>query len=107
MIKLRDYLQKNSVFISESRIEKSDRNVIYSILEKPRNYQFILKSYSKDFSTETRKVKVSLIDNDKLVFLYKTELYDFTDSLVDILDTLHLKFEPQPNDSMIKIEVSL
>ena len=101
MIKLRDYLQfKQKRMIAESKLDNIDSNMIYKILESPKTTKFRLKSY-KNEEVATYK------QGNNLIFSYNVELYDFTDTLVDILDTLSLKFNSKEDSGKISIQIQI
>jgi len=95
--------------VTESKLDKQDTKMIYSVLEKPRNIKFVLRSFSQELGEDDREVNVSLRNNGVLTFSYNMELYDFTEKLVDILDTLRLKFkaEEERNINTVNIVVQL
>lgn len=101
MIKLRDYLQfKQKRIIVESKLDHIDINMVYKILESPKTTKFRLKSY-KNEEVATYK------QGNNLIFSYNVELYDFTDVLVDILDTLSLKFNSKEDSGKISIQIQI
>ena len=101
MIKLRDYLQfKQKRIIVESKLDHIDINMVYKILESPKTTKFRLKSY-KNEEVATYK------QGNNLTFSYNVELYDFTDVLVDILDTLSLKFNSKEDSGKISIQIQI
>ncbi len=101
MIKLRDYLQfKQKRIIVESKLDHIDINMVYKILESPKTTKFRLKSY-KNEEVATYK------QGNNLIFSYNVELYDFTDLLVDILDTLQMKFNSKEEGNKISIRIQI
>jgi len=101
MIKLRDYLQfKQKRMIAESKLDNIDSNMIYKILESPKTTKFRLKSYKNEEVTTYKQ-------GNNLTFSYNVELYDFTDTLVDILDTLSLKFNSKEDSGKIFIQIQI
>jgi hypothetical protein len=101
MIKLRDYLQfKQKRMIAESKLDNIDSNMIYKILESPKTTKFRLKSYKNEEVTTYKQ-------GNNLTFSYNVELYDFTDTLVDILDTLSLKFNSKEDSGKISIQIQI
>jgi len=101
MIKLRDYLQfKQKRMIAESKLNNIDSNMIYKILESPKTTKFRLKSYKNEEVTTYKQ-------GNNLTFSYNVELYDFTDTLVDILDTLSLKFNSKEDSGKISIQIQI
>ncbi len=101
MIKLRDYLQfKQKRIIVESKLDHIDINMVYKILESPKTTKFRLKSY-KNEEVATYK------QGNNLIFSYNVELYDFTDVLVDILDTLQMKFNSKEEGNKISIRIQI
>lgn len=101
MIKLRDYLQfKQKRMIAESKLNNIDSNMIYKILESPKTTKFRLKSHKNEEVTTYKQ-------GNNLTFSYNVELYDFTDTLVDILDTLSLKFNSKEDSGKISIQIQI
>ena len=101
MIKLRDYLQfKQKRMIAESKLNNIDSNMIYKILESPKTTKFRLKSYKNEEVTTYKQ-------GNNLTFSYNVELYDFTDVLVDILDTLQMKFNSKEEGNKISIRIQI
>ena len=101
MIKLRDYLQfKQKRIIVESKLDHIDINMVYKILESPKTTKFRLKSYKNEEVTTYKQ-------GNNLTFSYNVELYDFTDTLVDILDTLSLKFNSKEDSGKISIQIQI
>lgn len=101
MIKLRDYLQfKQKRMIAESKLDNIDSNMIYKILESPKTTKFRLKSYKNEEVTTYKQ-------GNNLIFSYNVELYDFTDVLVDILDTLQMKFNSKEEGNKISIRIQI
>jgi len=101
MIKLRDYLQfKQKRMIAESKLDNIDSNMIYKILESPKTTKFRLKSYKNEEVTTYKQ-------GNNLTFSYNVELYDFTDVLVDILDTLSFKFNSKEDSGKISIQIQI
>jgi hypothetical protein len=113
MLKLRDYLQlpsrKTKKMVVEASIDKADMNWLYSILEKPKTSKYTLRSSGLNYTEDEREVAVYLRNNTTLTFSYNRELDEFTDALVDVLDTLRLKFkaEEERNINTINVVVGL
>jgi len=86
--------------IAESKLDNIDSNMIYKILESPKTTKFRLKSYKNEEVTTYKQ-------GNNLTFSYNVELYDFTDTLVDILDTLSLKFNSKEDSGKISIQIQI